>query len=70
MTTVTQRKKWNKRATHRAPIPNRANVALRYSSRPGGRWQLQEHDGTKGTSEHDPWFDRGPPLDERPEDAR
>jgi hypothetical protein len=31
-----------------------------------GKWQLQRHDGSVGTREHDPWYAIGGKKDEPP----
>ena len=31
-----------------------------------GKWQVQRHDGSKGTRERDPWYPVGARLDEPP----
>lgn len=46
-------------------IYNKADNSLRVINI-AGKWQMQRHDGSRGTREHDPWFNVGRPMDDVP----
>lgn len=47
---------------NRNPIYNIKNSSVRCISVPGGLWQLQHFDGSKGSKTHDPWYNVGLPT--------
>jgi len=40
---------------NRKPIYHKDDSKYRIASCPGGQWQFQRHDGTKGSPHSDPW---------------
>lgn len=51
--------------TSRQAIYHRDDEKLR-AVNVSGRWQVQRHDGSKGTREHSPWYPVGAQRDEPP----
>lgn len=50
----------------RAPTYSK-DKQTRVISAPNDLWQLQQYDGTTGSRERDPWFNRGPTRADRDE---